>query len=170
MLADIDIQPTRGDKKQNAAWSGTRIIIGKLTEDWTSERVKRMADYDFSRLTDPFLDPKSRPRVALYWNGDRVSIPWMQKALTQGAHVSVGGTYEIVDGNPQLACNVEIRNLGFPHPVESDNYLISAEDLESALIGTSREIPETALASLGPFSFQVHWYNRRLLTAMDGNR
>lgn len=168
MLADIDIQPTRGDKKQDAAWSGTRIIIGKLTEDWTSERVKRMADYDFSRLTDPFLDPKSRPRVALYWNGDRISIPWMQKALTQGAHVSVGGTYEIVDGKPQLACNVEIRNLGFPHPVESDNYLISAEDLESALIGTSREIPETALASLGPFSFQVHWYNRRLLTAMDG--
>jgi signal transduction histidine kinase len=168
MLADIDIQPIRGDKKQNAVWSGTRIIIGKLTEDWTSERLKRMADYDFSRLADPFLDPKSRPRVALHWNSDRISIPWMQKALTQGAHVSVGGTYEIVDGNPLLACNVEIRNLGFPHPVESDNYLISAEDLESALIGTSREIPETALASLGPFSFQVHWYNRRLLTAMDG--
>jgi signal transduction histidine kinase len=168
MLADIDIQPTMGDAKQDAAWSGTRIIIGKLTEDWTSERVKRMAEYDFSRLTDPFLDPKNRPRVALYWNGDRVSIPWMQKALTQGSHVSVSGTYQVIDGKPQLACNVEIRNLGFPHPVETDNYLISAEDLESALIGTSREIPETALVSLGPFSFQVHWYNRRLLTAMDG--
>lgn len=168
MLADIVIQPTQGDAKQDVAWSGTRIIIGKLTEDWTSERVKRMAEYDFSRLTDPFLDPKNRPRVALYWNGDRVSIPWMQKALTQGAHVSVNGTYRIVDGKPQLACNVEIRNLGFPHPMESDNYLISEDDLESALIGTSREIPATALASLGPFTFQVHWYNRRLLTAMDG--
>lgn len=168
MLDDIDIQPTQGDKKKDGAWSGTRVIIGKLSEDWTSERLKRMADYDFSRLTDPFLDPKSRPRVALYWNGDRVSIPWMQKALTQGAHVSVDGKYQIVEGNPQLACNVEIKNLGFPHPVESDRYLISAEDLESALIGTSREIPETALSTLGPFSFQVHWYNRRLLTAMDG--
>lgn len=168
MLADIDIQPTNGDAKRDAAWSGTRIIIGKLTEDWTSERVKRMAEYDFSRLTDPFLDPKNRPRVALYWNGNRVSIPWMQKALIQGAHVSVSGTYRIVNENPQLACSVEIRNLGFPHPVETENYLISAEDLESALIGTSREIPETALASLGPFTFQVHWYNRRLLTAMDG--
>ena len=168
MLADIDIQPTMGDAKQDAAWSGTRIIIGKLTEDWTSERVKRMAEYDFSRLTDPFLDPKNRPRVALYWNGDRISIPWMQKALTQGSHVSVSGTYQVIEGKPQLACNVEIRNLGFPHPVETDSYLISAEDLESAMIGTSREIPETALVSLGPFSFQVHWYNRRLLTAMDG--
>jgi len=165
MLADIDIKPTQGDVVN---WSGTRIIIGKLTEDWTADRVKRMAEYDFSRLTDPFLDPKNRPRIALYWNGDRVSIPWMQKALTQGAHVSVGGNYQIVAEKPQLACNVEIRNLGFPHPVESDNYLISAEDLESALIGTSREIPETALSSLGPFTFQVHWYNRRLLTAMDG--
>ena len=168
MLADIDIQPTLGDAKQGTAWSGTRIIIGKLTEDWTSERVKRMAEYDFSRLTDPFLDPKNRPRVALYWNDDRVSIPWMQKALIQGAHVSVDGTYKIVDGKPQLSCDVEIKNLGFPHPVESDSYLISTEDLESALIGTSREIPESALSSLGPFTFQVHWYNRRLLTSMDG--
>ncbi len=168
MLADIDIQPTQGDAVESQGWSGTRIIIGKLTEDWTSERVKRMADYDFSRLTDPFLDPKNRPRVALYWNDDRVSIPWMQKALIQGAHVSVDGTYKIVDGKPQLSCDVEIKNLGFPHPVESDSYLISAEDLESALIGTSREIPESALSSLGPFTFQVHWYNRRLLTSMDG--
>lgn len=168
MLADIDIQPTHGDAVESEGWSGTRIIIGKLTEDWTAERVKRMADYDFSRLTDPFLDPKTRPRVALYWNEDRISIPWMQKALIQGAHVSVSGTYKILDGKPQLACDVEIKNLGFPHPVESDNYLISAEDLESALIGTSREIPESALSTLGPFTFQVHWYNRRLLTSMDG--
>lgn len=168
MLADIVIEPKQGKLKPDPTWSGTRVIIGKLAEDWTSERVKRMAEYDFSRLTDPFLDPKNRPRVALHWNGDRVSIPWMQKALIQGAHVSVSGTYRIVDAKPELACDVEIKNLGFPHPVESDNYLISEKDLESALIGTSREIPETALSSLGPFTFQVHWYNRRLLTAMDG--
>lgn len=168
MLADIDIHPTQGDAVESQGWSGTRIIIGKLTEDWTAERVKRMADYDFSRLTDPFLDPKSRPRVALYWNDDRVSIPWMQKALIQGAHVSVDGAYKIVEGKPQLTCDVEIKNLGFPHPMESDSYLISAKDLESALIGTSREIPESALSSLGPFTFQVHWFNRRLLTSMDG--
>lgn len=82
--------------------------------------------------------------------------------------MSIEGTYRLVDGKPQLACGVEVKNLGFPHPVESDSYLIAAEDLESAVIGTSREIPESALASLGPFSFQVHWYNRRLLTSMDG--
>lgn len=168
MLADIDIHPTEGDAVETEGWSGTRIIIGKLTEDWTAERVKRMADYDFSRLTDPFIDPKKRPRVALFWNEDRVTIPWMQKALIQGAHVSIGGAYTLVDGKPQLSCEVEIKNLGFPHPTESDSYLISAEDLESAVIGTSREIPESALTSLGPFSFQVHWYNRRLLTSMDG--
>jgi signal transduction histidine kinase len=168
MLADIDIHPTQGRAVEAEGWSGTRIIIGKLTEDWTAERVKRLADYDFSRLTDPFIDPKKRPRVALYWNEDRVTIPWMQKALIQGAHVSIGGAYTLVDGKPQLACEVQIKNLGFPHPTESDSYLISAEDLESAVIGTSREIPESALTSLGPFSFQVHWYNRRLLTSMDG--
>ena len=168
MLADIDIKPKQGVEVAPQGWSGTRIIIGKLAEDWTSDRVKRMADYDFSRLTDPFVDPKTRPRVGLYWNGERVTIPWMQKALVQGAHVSAEGAYTLENGKPQLACEITIRNLGFPHPVESDSYVISAEDLESAVIGTTREIPESALASLGPFSFQVHWYNRRLLTSMDG--
>lgn len=168
MLADIDIHPNRVDAVKAPGWSGTRIIIGKLSEDWTAERVRRMAEYDFSRLTDPFVDPKKRPRVALYWNGERVTIPWMQKALIQGAHVSAQGAYTLVDGKPQLSCDITIRNLGFAHPVEVDSYVVSSEDLESAVIGTSREIPESALTSLGPFSFEVHWYNRRLLTSMDG--
>ena len=32
MLADIAIHPTQGDSVESEGWSGTRIIIGKLTE------------------------------------------------------------------------------------------------------------------------------------------
>lgn len=168
MLSDIKIAPTLGSSKPNKDWSGTRIIIGNLSEDWTVERVQQMANSDFSRLTDPFLDPKKRPRVVLFWNEERISIPWMPKILLDNAHAVVDGAYEIVDGSPQLRCTVELRNLGFSHPNEVEQFLISIEDLESALIGTSAELPDTALTSIGPFAFQAYWYNRRLLSAIDG--
>lgn len=63
MLSDIKIVPKRGSPKPKTDWAGTRIIIGNLSEDWTAERVQYMANNEFSRLTDPFLDPKKRPRV-----------------------------------------------------------------------------------------------------------
>lgn len=168
MLDQIKVEPYAGRVKPTRSWSGTRIIIGGLPEDWTHDRVKRMAESDFSRLTDPFLDPKNRPRVAVHWNGDRVSIPWMPQALLGNAHSVVEGAYEFVDGKPQLRCTVTVRNLGFKHPVETEDYLIAGDDLVSALIGTSRELPESALSSIGPFGFEAHWFNRRLLSAIEG--
>lgn len=168
MLSDIQVEPSKGQAKPTSAWSGTRIIIAGVSEDWTQDRVKRMAESDFSRLTDPFLDQKDRPRIAIFWNGARVAIPWMQQTLLGNAHAAVDGKYEIKDGKPHLECTVHVRNLGFPHPPETEKYSITVEDLESALIGTSRELPETALTTVGPFEFQAHWFNRRLLTAIEG--
>jgi HSP90 family molecular chaperone len=75
MIEDIRIEPRRGPRKEKEAWHGTRLRLGGLLEDWTEKRVRGFADYDFARLTDPFLDPKSRPRVALHWNGERIHIP-----------------------------------------------------------------------------------------------
>jgi signal transduction histidine kinase len=168
MLSDIKITPEIGESKPEKDWSGTRIIIGDLSEDWTLDRVKQMANHDFSRLIDPFLDPKMRPRIGLYWNEERISIPWMPKVLLDKAHATASGTYQIIDGVPELKCTVEVRNLGFPHPIEVEPYLIPVEDLTSALIGTSAELPESALQSIGPFSFQTYWFNRKLLTAIEG--
>jgi signal transduction histidine kinase len=168
MLSDIQVEPLKGTAKPTPTWSGTRIIIGGISEDWTIDRVKRMAENDFSRLTDPFLDQKDRPRIAIFWNDERVSIPWMQQTLLDNAHAAVNGSYVIVDGSPQLQCTVLVRNLGFPHPPETEQYTVTIEDLESALIGTSRELPETALSSVGPFQFEAHWFNRRLLSAIEG--
>ena len=71
MIEDIKLSPKRGGPKPNADWSGTRIIISALAEDWTAQRLDRMAQYDFARITDPFLDQKRRPRIVLYWNGKR---------------------------------------------------------------------------------------------------
>lgn len=167
MLDDIDIDATFGERKSSSDWSGTRMIMSELPEDWTFRRVKEMAEYDFARLTDPFLDQKTRPRVAIFWNGERISIPWMSKDLLDQAHARVSGEYVVKDGMPALYCTLEALKLGFPHPPEIKKMTIPLQDLEAVIIGEHGQIHDEALASVGPFQFEAHWYNRRRLTAVE---
>lgn len=170
MIEDIDIKPTRGEEKPTAAWSGTNIIISDLAEDWTEQRVKDMVDHEFARLTDPFLDQKGRPRIVIFWNEERLTIPWMESKLLENAHARVSGSYEIVDGRPRLTGLLEALDLGFEHPKEKERFVVSAHDLEGALIGTSQNqnIHDEALLSTGPFKFEAYWFNRRRLGTIDG--
>jgi signal transduction histidine kinase len=167
MIEDIKLSPKRGGPKPTTDWSGTRIIISALAEDWTAQRLDRMAQYDFARITDPFLDQKRRPRIVLYWNGKRLTIPWMNQELIDHAHAHVSGTYEIIEGQPRLKCRLEAVDLGFDHPKEVEEVVLSAPDLQGTLIGPSQQAPDTALVSVGPFHFEAHWYNRRRLGAID---
>ena len=168
MLDDIAVSPQTGGNKETPEWSGTKIIITDLAEDWTQQRVRAMAEYDFARLTDPFLDQKQRPRIVLLWNGERLPIPWMNQTLIDHAHAKVVGTYVIEQGVPQLKCTIEANDLGFNHPREVEHLTVSAEDLQSAIVGTSQEIHAAALVSIGTFSFEAYWYNRRRLGKIDG--
>ncbi len=66
MLDEIHVVPQRGGPKPSPSWSGTRLIIGDINSDWTYNRVKDLGERDFARLTDPFADPRRRPRIALF--------------------------------------------------------------------------------------------------------
>jgi signal transduction histidine kinase len=167
MIQDIPVQPFSHGAKPTAAWSGTTVTISDLSEDWTENRLKTFAEYDFARITDPFLDPKSRPRIALYWNGDRVAIPWMDKQLLESAHASLSGTYQIRGGNPMLEVKLEAHDLGFKHPHEVDMVTLSLPDIEGVVIGTAGLVPPSALITVGDFSFEARWYNRRRLAGVD---
>ncbi|MDT0136531.1 ATP-binding protein [Acidovorax sp. PRC11] len=168
MLSDIDIRPSIGGAKPNPTWSGTRIRVGALAEDWTKARVKRMAEYDFARLTDPFNDPKRRPRVALFWNGERLDIPWMERALLNASHASIKGVYEIENGAPVLRLDLVASNLGFEHPKEAESSIVRSIDLQALLIGNERELPASSMTTIGPFKFEMYWFNRRLLSRIEG--
>lgn len=167
MVEDIDVVPARGPRKPDPDWSGTRLVIRDLSEDWTERKLRELAEYDFARLTDPFIDPKKRARIALFWNGTRIAIPWMNRTLIEHAHAAFEGEYSIVDGEPRLRVQMEARNLGFEHPREADVVILSEPDLHGMLSGTSEEVPHTALRSIGPFKFEVYWYNRRYLTGIE---
>lgn len=167
MLDQIKVAPTIGGPKQEPDWSGTTMTISDLVENWTEARVRDFAEYEFARLTDPFANASTRPRIAVFWNGDRITVPIMSSALLNAAHARVSGTYEIVDGAPVLTCTFEAVNLGFDHPPEKQIVKLSEEDLQAAIIGKDGPVEDSSLRTVGPFTFEAHWYNRRRLGAID---
>lgn len=167
-LNTIEIVPERGGLKPKPSWSGTRLIIGALTTDWTSEHVTDLCTNDFSRLTDPFSDTKRRPRIAVFWNGRRISVARMDQHLLDQAHAKVKGRYDISDSGPKLDYTFEAFDLGFPHPYEKKNGVLVGHDLKGLISGTSKKIPFSALSDLGEFEFEAYWFNRRRLTKIDG--
>jgi hypothetical protein len=150
MLDEIDVVPTAGEKKSADSWSGTRLTMGRVASDWTLDRVRRMAEYDFARLTDPFAPTKRRPRIALFWNGQRVPVAHMDRHLLAHEHASVIGRFHYdAEGDPLLDVDFTAINLGFEHPREEDKRPITFPDLLAAISGTSGDIPPSALRHLG---------------------
>jgi len=167
MVEDIEVTPHRGSKKEDPTWSGTKLVISALSEDWTQSKVQNLATYDFARITDPFADPKRRPRIVIVWNDDRIAIQWFDKALLQQAHASFSGNYS-VDKGPKLQVTMIARNLGYSHPPnEQDVVTLTLPDLEGLLTADNNDITDAALTSVGPFSFEGYWYNRRNLAGVD---
>ena len=172
MLDEIDVVPERGGAKPEPGWSGTRLIIGDLGVDWTYDRVKYFGEHDFARLTDPFVDARQRPRIALFWNGTRVPVAHMDRHLLAHAHASVKGQFVNGASGPALECRFEALDLGFEHPHEIEKRVFARSDLEGSITGTSGEVPVSTLDSLGDFEFEAYWFNRKLLGTIDsiGNR
>lgn len=169
LLEDIHVAPEEGEIKEDKNTSGTTIELANLLEDWTIGKVKDLVEYAFARLTDPFLDQKTRPRIVVYWNGDRITIPWMTNQLLAAAHAKVSGVYQIENGKPSFTCHLKAFNLGYDHPQEEQVIKIEGPDLVGCLAGEKQEqLHDSALVSVGEFSFEAYWYNRRRLAGIEG--
>lgn len=169
MIEDVKIEPKVGGPKDKDRPQGTKLRISGLLEDWTEDRVRELADKEFAKLTDPFLDPKDRPRIALFWYELRISIPWLDRSLIESAHASLKGKYRVRRGKPTLVLDMVATKLGsLKHDEETDSLVLTQEDFEGLLDGNENRLPDGALETVGDFDFEMYWYNRRLLTRMDG--
>lgn len=168
MIEDINVEAHASGEKPSTDYHGTVLTISELSSDWTESRVKTLANSDFAFLTNPLADAKIRPRIALFWNGTRIAIPVLRKNFLKLAHASVWATYTVTENVPVLTLRMQIRDLGFDHPVVEEELKFGETDLISLVRGLGEAIPEDALADLGSFSFEAHWYNRRRVKASDG--
>jgi len=166
-VEDIQLAPKKRNPKVDLNWSGTRLIITNISSDWSKTHVKNLCKYEFSRLTDPFHHSVIRPRIAVFWNNERLAISRLNKNLLSHAHASVKGQYVNGTSPPEFKCTLEAVDLGFNHLPEVDQFVISGDDLEGMISGTSKNLLPSVLNDLGNFKFEAYWFNRQRLKGID---
>lgn len=169
MIEDIEVKPRKGKTKDDPDFAGTDIKIGKLNADWSEKRVDRLAIDDFSLLVNP-LGRLSGRRIAVFWNGKRVNIRRLERSFLSHANALVRGKYRVGDAGPELELRIELNNIGFEHPHEVSIETATADVLHGALVGpkakrrrmNKRDLDYSALNRVGPFDFELYWFNRSI--------
>lgn len=170
MIEDVTIEPRVGGEKPQPDYSGTDIRVRRLKANWDRNRVERLAVDDFSLLANP-IGKSKRHRIAIFWNGERINFARLDKNFLSHAHATLKGEYKIREGSPELTLRMELVNLGFEHPVEHQIETLKFDDLLAALVGlrqkrsreNKRDVNAAALTDVGPFNFELYWFNRATL-------
>ena len=158
MVEDVSISPTKGDVKQDPSTSGTRIRIYALMSAWSPSKLNEIATDEFSKLTDPFV-PGSRYPINVRYNDQSVKIERFDDILFEYAHASVEAEYNVGEEGPRFVGTVQYRLQG-----RENSFMLDRTDLFSIAKPSSPDV----LESLGPFSVRFYWYNRRILSAIEG--
>ena len=133
-------------------------------------RVERLAVDDFSLLANP-LGSVSNQRIAVFWNGKRINFRRLEKNFLSHANALVRGQYRVGKDGPELELRMELNDLGFEHAKEVCIEVATVDVLHGALVGpktkrrrmNKRDIDYSALNRVGPFQFELYWFNRSIL-------
>jgi signal transduction histidine kinase len=163
-LKDVKIAPTTGGAKPDRKWSGTRIKVSGLRDNWSSLRIRDIAVSELGKLSDPFTVGRRRFRIAVFFNGERIEIPRMDREILNAAHATVTAKYRIESGTPTLDVYMK-----FQGPDRTEDKHLSFENVELAGLTDDpyEELPPYALRAVGPFDYEAYWYNRQKLRGID---
>ena len=156
-IGSITIKPTK-DSTKASHQKGTVIRITALSSSWSYKKLEDLAREHFSKLVDPFSD-KTLP-LKIRFNRVEVTIPAFASFILQHAHGSFTAEYQAPKTEePRLSgrMNYRLRNRKQSFDFRGAEVAEMAGDL-------SRE----ALRRIGPFALEVYWFNRRVLTKIEG--
>jgi signal transduction histidine kinase len=157
LLNSIDIEPKRGKKKAANEEPGTRILISGLRRHWTPKALKEIARDEISRFMDPFLKSTLFP-ISIHYNDELIQIPRFEKTLFDHAHAEVSFSFDCGKREVTFSGNVNYLLRQREH-----TFSLANDDLASIT-----EIDLDVLRKLGSFSGKLYWYNRQILTAIEG--
>jgi signal transduction histidine kinase len=163
-LEDVKIKPTRNGPKPNPSWSGTIIKISGLSGNWSAPRIRDVAISEFAKISDPFSIGRRRFRIAVFFNGERIEIPRMDREILKAAHATVRASYVVKGGSPTLDVHMMFKG---PQREEDKHLRFEDLDVSTLMDDAEQEIPSHAQRSVGPFEFEAYWYNRQRLKALD---
>ena len=164
-LEDIKVEPEIGESKEDKYESGTLIRISALMSHWNADKVRKIVDNEFSRLTDPFK-PEDKYPIDVYLNGDFFPVPDFDQSIFKFAHATVEAKFEVnknlkID-NPKafrLHGTVKYRLRDVKKNFDFDTVNIKSFAKAESL---------TTLRSLGSFTMQAYWFNRQRFTLKEG--
>jgi signal transduction histidine kinase len=164
LLEDIAVDPVKAEKKALVAASGTIITISALRAAWTEEKLREIVIKDFSRLTDPFTQASRFP-ITVKFNGTTIPVRTISKDLLESAHAKCSGNFNVnrakrtfdLSGHIEYSLRAEKRDFHYRD--------VDIEGLSGLLEG---DPDPDVLLSLGSFSFEWYWFNRRILAAVEG--
>ena len=156
LLNEFSIEAKRGGPKEDPRDSGTRLVISGLTSNWDKSKLEDLARDEFTKLTDPFTDLAVFP-VQLIFNGEPVSIPRFNKLLLENAHANVKASFVHHSGGG-------MRLFGKTQYKDRE----AVFSVEGAHLSSAAGFPAGVLQALGSFQLELYWYNRRILTALEG--
>jgi signal transduction histidine kinase len=167
LVQDVKVAPTIGASKLNKAEHGTRLTIGALLAPWDAERLRRIVEDEFSKLTDPFT-PKLRFPVVAEFNDQRVEPRRLDTILFEHAHATLN--VEFAPGDADTT-PVARGRLWYRPPQQKQQQREFTENITIAgdhLFVAAGDAHDEVLRSLGPWSLKVFWYNRRYLSRIEG--
>lgn len=158
MLEEVEIVPKTGPRKEDRKESGTTIRISDLNSEWSSKRLREIAQQEFSRLMDPFSPPQMK--LFFYFNDEPVVISPINTLLFDHADAHLSATIRKHSGSGfELRGEIIYKLRNRKRTIHlTEEHLISVAGLQTI----------AELESLGPFEMMSYWFNRRRLTAIEG--
>lgn len=185
-IGEVEITPREGLRKEDPSPQGTTIRISDLGGDWSLDRFRELFQGKIARMIDPFEPGAGNKLLEIHHNETRVLIPSVPQSLLNSAHASARGELRferkgkpVLDGNlvsaePVLAGTVAYHRYGRSRPLEqrgAEVYSIAQQSVKRRgkrghATFQSVAIRPDALTALGPFKFDVYWFNRRVVEAV----
>lgn len=153
LVGDVQIEPQNGAPKKAHEVQGTAIIVRALNANWTKSRLKGFADVEAAKFNSPF-EPEKRYRITLCYNDEIIPLLDFDRMILNNCHAYASAAFGIEEEGPCLRGRVDYRA-----QKKDRTFAISGATLLSISKATSIEV----LRSLGPFTMEVFWFNRRLL-------
>lgn len=172
----VRIEPEIGDEKTQPDTQGTIIRICGLHGDWDLPRFTDVMQGRIARMVDPFEFGSANRRLLARHNGTRVQVPSIPRELLRAAHATCHVEFRMEGETPILTGEIDYRYRQRKSTIEARGAEVYSLTQESARRRAKRghaafrliPVRPSALKLLGEFTCDLYWYNRRVVTAVEG--
>ena len=159
LVESVNVRPVEGPAKEDDAEQGTHILITALNDGWSAEKLARIAAAELSKLMDPFrtgrsfLSPSTTTSPASRFLPSTTSCSSTPtQRLPRPCHWKQTAG-RLSEGRSTICSKRNRRPLSLKAPISNRSQTFESLDV---------------LRSLGPFTMEAYWYNRRILEEITG--